>query len=143
MSGETMRQGGVHGSNGHGSDGHGTHGEGSHHDDFGAHGTFRGYVTGFLLSVVLTAIPFWLVASHAVGPLATAILILGLGLTQILVHMVYFLHLNTRSEGGWNFLAAIFTVVLVVIAIAGSIWVMYNLNFNMLPMPSNAIGVGG
>ncbi|WP_127901970.1 cytochrome o ubiquinol oxidase subunit IV [Solirhodobacter olei] len=112
------------------------------HEEFGAHGTVRGYLTGFVLSVILTAIPFWLVVSRATGPLATAVLILAMALIQIGVHMIYFLHLNTRSEGGWNILAAIFTVVLVVIAISGSIWVMYNLDINMMPMSGNQIGAG-
>ena len=112
------------------------------HGEFGVHATRRGYLTGFVLSLILTAIPFWLVASHAVGTLATAILILLMALIQIVVHMVYFLHLNTQSEGGWNFLAAIFTVVLVAIAISGSIWVMYNLDINMMPLPGNDIGLG-
>ena len=52
----------------------------------------------------------------------------------MLVHIVYFLHLDTRSQGGWNMLAAIFTVVLVVITIAGSLWVMFHMNANMMPM---------
>ena len=41
--------------------------------------------------------------------------------------------MNTKSEGGWNFLALIFTLVIVAIAIAGSLWVMYHLNTNMMP----------
>jgi cytochrome o ubiquinol oxidase operon protein cyoD len=52
---------------------------------------------------------------------------------QIVVHMIYFLHMNTHSEGGWSMLALIFTVVLVVIVLSGSIWVMYHLNHNMMP----------
>jgi len=49
------------------------------------------------------------------------------------VHMVYFLHMNTRVEGGWSMLALVFTLVLVVITLSGSIWVMYHLNTNMMP----------
>jgi cytochrome o ubiquinol oxidase operon protein cyoD len=48
--------------------------------------------------------------------------------------MIYFLHLDTKSEGGWNMMALIFTIVLVVIALSGSLWVMYHLNANMMPM---------
>jgi cytochrome o ubiquinol oxidase operon protein cyoD len=112
------------------------------HNEFGTHATLRGYLAGFVLAVILTAIPFYLVATHVLGAVATSVLILALALIQIVVHMVYFLHLNTHSEGGWNFLATIFTVVLVVIAISGSIWVMYNLDINMMPMPGNSIGTG-
>ena len=48
--------------------------------------------------------------------------------------MVYFLHMNTKSEGGWSFLALMFTMVLLGITLSGSIWVMYHLNTNMMPM---------
>ena len=52
---------------------------------------------------------------------------------QIVVHMIYFLHMNTKSEGGWTMMALIFTLILVVIVLTGSIWVMYHLNANMMP----------
>jgi len=102
-------------------------------DDVGYHATVKGYVIGFLLSVVLTAIPFWLVMGHVLDPKTTAFVILGFAAVQIIVHMVYFLHMNTRSEGGWTMLALIFTVVLVVITLSGSLWVMFHLNHNMMP----------
>ena len=99
------------------------------------HGTMRGYVTGFVLSVVLTAIPFWLVMGHVIADAKIlAPVVMGLGAVQIVVHMIYFLHMNTRSEGGWTVLALIFTVVIVVITLSGSIWVMDHLNANMMPM---------
>jgi cytochrome o ubiquinol oxidase operon protein cyoD len=110
------------------------HGHG-HGDEGAPHGSFKGYMTGFLLSVVLTAIPFWLVMAKVFqDKQVTVVIILAFALVQILVHMVYFLHMNTSSEGGWNMLALIFTLVLVVIALSGSLWVTYHLNANMMPM---------
>ena len=104
------------------------------HEEAG-HGSFGGYLTGFGLSVLLTAIPFWLVMAHVVADSrVAALLVMGIGFVQIIVHMVYFLHMNTKSEGGWTMLALIFTVVMVVITLAGSIWVMYHMNANMMPM---------
>jgi len=120
----------AHGQDVHGQDVHGqdVHGSGE------AHGSLRGYLTGFVLSVILTAIPFWLVMSGALGSTtATALAIMGLAVVQIVVHMVYFLHMNFRSEGGWTMLALAFTLILVVITLAGSLWVMYHLNTNMMP----------
>jgi cytochrome o ubiquinol oxidase subunit IV len=115
---------------------HLVHDDSAHDDhDDGAHGTVAGYVNGFILSLVLTAIPFWLVMSGgAISSGVTALVILAFAAVQIVVHMVYFLHMNTRSEHGWSILALIFTVVLVVIMLAGSLWVMYHLNTNMMPM---------
>lgn len=113
--------------------GHG-HDHGHDHDDGHAHGSMRGYLTGFGLSVVLTAIPFWLVMTGALGnTTATALAIMAFAVVQILVHMVFFLHMNGRSEGGWTMLALIFTLILVVITLTGSLWVMYHLNTNMMP----------
>ncbi|MBP2292765.1 cytochrome o ubiquinol oxidase subunit IV [Azospirillum rugosum] len=118
---------------GHGH-GHG-HGHVDHHDDGHAHGTFRSYMFGFVLSVILTAIPFWLVMTGTLDNTQTALAIMALAAVQIVVHMIYFLHMNGRVEGGWSMLAMIFTIIVVVICLAGSLWVMYHLNTNMMPMP--------
>lgn len=105
------------------------------HDDLGIHATFGGYMTGFVLAVILTIIPFWVVTGHVFEKSSTtAVVILGLAAVQIVVHMIYFLHMNTKSEGGWNMLALVFTIVLVVITLSGSIWIMYHLNHNMMPL---------
>ncbi len=107
------------------------------HDDHGgaAHGSLKSYLIGFGLSVILTAIPFWLVMTGAIADKAvTALIVLVLAAVQIVVHMIYFLHMNTRSENGWTMMALIFTVIMVVIALTGSLWVMHHLNINMMPM---------
>ncbi len=107
-----------------------------HHDshDAAPHGSLRGYMIGFVLSVILTGIPFWLVMTGALGnATATAFAIMGFAVVQIVVHMVFFLHMNFRSEGGWTMLALGFTLILVVITLAGSLWVMYHMNTNMMP----------
>ncbi|OWT57501.1 cytochrome o ubiquinol oxidase subunit IV [Candidimonas nitroreducens] len=116
---------------------HGHEGGHAHHhdhDDGAGHGTFRSYLVGFVLAVILTAVPFWLVMDKVFASAGTtAMLLLGLGAIQIIVHMIYFLHMNAKSEGGWNMLALIFTIVLVVITLSGSLWVMYHMNANMMP----------
>ena len=104
------------------------------HEDVGYHATVKGYVVGFLLSVVLTAIPFWLVMAKVLPPGITGAVVLVFAAVQMVVHMVYFLHLNAKVEGGWSLLALAFTGVLVAIVLAGSIWVMYHLNTNMMPV---------
>jgi cytochrome o ubiquinol oxidase subunit IV len=103
------------------------------HDDVGYHATVKGYGIGFMLSLILTAIPFWLVMAKVLPANLTAPIILGFAAVQMVVHMVYFLHLNAKVEGGWSMLALVFTVALVVIMLAGSIWVMYHMNTNMMP----------
>jgi cytochrome o ubiquinol oxidase subunit IV len=102
-------------------------------DNHGAsHGSAKSYLIGFVLSVILTAIPFWMVmdgsASHAMvlgTVVATAVI-------QIFVHLAYFLHMNTSSEERWNLIALVFTVLIIAIVVVGSLWIMYNLNVNMM-----------
>ena len=116
-------------------DNHDHHGHDDHHEDDGPHSTVKGYAIGFVLSVILTVIPFYLVMAKVFDSSSTtALVILGFAAVQIVVHMVYFLHMNTKVEGGLSMLALIFTLVLVVITLAGSLWVMYHLNHNMMPM---------
>jgi cytochrome o ubiquinol oxidase subunit IV len=98
-----------------------------------AHGSVKSYLTGFLLSAVLTFIPFALVMSGA-WPAATIIPIcIALGVAQIIVHLVYFLHMNGASTQSWNMAAFVFTLLIVAILVAGSLWVMYHLDVNMMP----------
>lgn len=120
----------------HGHHGHDDHGHDHDHDHDDGHepSTFKGYMTGFVLAVILTVIPFWLVMGKVFEQSSTtALFLMGFAAVQIVVHMVYFLHMNARSEGGWNMLALIFTLVIVAITLAGSIWVMFHLNQNMMP----------
>jgi cytochrome o ubiquinol oxidase subunit IV len=112
-----------------------THDDPGHEDDSDYHATTQGYLIGFVLSVLLTALPFWLVMGKVLpGPVWTSAAVLLLAAVQVVVHMVYFLHMNAKVEQGWSLLALIFTVVLIVIMLAGSVWVMHHLNTNMMPV---------
>jgi cytochrome o ubiquinol oxidase subunit IV len=99
-----------------------------------AHGSLRSYLIGFGLSVILTAIPFWLVMSGVLdSKQATALTITVFAAAQIVVHMIFFLHMSAGSENGWTMMALIFTLFIVGITLSGSLWVMYHLNANMMP----------
>ena len=105
-----------------------------HHEEEGPHCSFSGYMIGFLLSVFLTAIPFWLVMGDVFSSKGlTIVVIMAFAAVQIVVDTIYFLHMNFHSEGGWNMLALLFTAVLLFITLAGSLWVMYHMNANMMP----------
>jgi len=104
------------------------------HGDTHGHGSRRSYLIGFALSSVLTAIPFWLVMSDVLGdPGATSIAVIVFAVLQIVVHTICFLHVNTQAEGGWTLVAYVFTGVILLITILGSLWIMYHLNTNMMP----------
>ena len=106
-------------------------------------GSVRSYMTGFVLSVILTAIPFAVVMGGGFeSRLLTMAVVVGMAVVQIVVHMVYFLHMNTRSDEGWTMMALIFTLIILVVVLAGSIWVMYHMNTNMMPtMDHEALGI--
>ncbi|MBV8250539.1 MAG: cytochrome o ubiquinol oxidase subunit IV [Comamonas sp.] len=111
---------------------HAGHDDHHAHDDL--HVSLGDYVKGFILAVILTAIPFALVMGNVIQDRATAVAVLGLfAVVQIIVHMVYFLHMNGKIQGGWTMLSTIFTVVFVAIGIAGTLWVMFHMNTNMMP----------
>ena len=114
------------------------HGPAHHFDELDhdtLHITVGGYVTGFVLSVILTAIPFWLVMAKVfANSTVTIFVILALAMVQIYVHMVFFLHMTSKAEGGWTWMSLIFTLVLLVIALSGSLWIMYHLKTNTMPL---------
>lgn len=115
----------------------------THGDAPGVHYSLKDYTTGFVLAVILTVIPFWLVMGNVLDPSTTKFVILGFAGVQLIVHMVYFLHMNSKSEGGWNMMALILTIVLLVIVLSGSIWVMHHMNANMMPGMGDAAAVTG
>jgi len=94
----------------------------------------RGYLIGLLLAAGLTAASFYLCFSGLIyGPAIPAALI-ALAVAQMGVHLVFFLHLTTGPDNTNNALALAFGVLIVTLLIGGSLWIMANLNHNMLPM---------
>ena len=106
---------------------------GEPHGDGAGHGTVQSYLVGFGLSVFLTVIPFALVMSGMVPSATVVPICIGFAVTQIGVHLVYFLHMNTASSQAWNMAAFVFTIIILVILVVGSLWVMYHLDVNMMP----------
>ncbi len=103
----------------------------SHHD--AAHGSVKSYAVGFLLSVVLTVVPFWLVMSGSFDKWTTVITILLFAVVQIAVHLKYFLHLTlTNEEGRLNTLTFLFSALIIVLVVGLSIWIIYASNAMMM-----------
>ena len=85
------------------------------------------YLTGFVLAVVLTAIPFVVVAKHMLSPVNTMLLIAVTAVLQSLVHLRFFLGLHLATSPRENLLAISFTAVLIVLMVGGSFWIMIDL----------------
>lgn len=94
--------------------------------------TLSSYIVGLLLCVVLTLIAFGLVETRAVSDTCLYVSLAGLAIVQLLVQCVCFLRLNTSHEGKWNLLPFLFTIFIIAILVGGSLWIMYNLNYNMM-----------
>ncbi|RXJ73214.1 cytochrome o ubiquinol oxidase subunit IV [Veronia nyctiphanis] len=97
-----------------------------------AHGSVKEYVQGLIFSIVLTMVPFAMVMAEIGSKQLIVGVIMIFAVAQILVQLVYFLHMNTSSEQMWNTSSAVFVVVIVAIILVGSLWIMDHLNHNML-----------
>lgn len=92
------------------------------------------YLIGLALSAVLTAAAFYLAEAQLVWRPAIPVALSVLAVAQIGVHLVFFLHLTTAPDNVNNALALAFGALIVALVIGGSLWIMYHLNQNMLPM---------
>ena len=97
-----------------------------------AHGSIKEYTKGLTCSVALTLIPFSLVMAEIGSTQFIVGVIMVCAAAQILVQLIYFLHMNTSSKQMWNTSSAVFVVVIVAILLIGSLWIMQHLNHNML-----------
>ena len=94
--------------------------------------TLAGYVTGFILSFLLTTIAFLIVGKRVLNPTGLYLAISVLALLQFMVQSIFFLRLNADPEGRWNLYPFIFAIFVVIVVIGGSLWIMYNLNIRMM-----------
>ncbi len=97
-----------------------------------SHGSSRNYLTGFLLCAILTVIPFALVMNPVFSRPATLLILVAFAVVQIVVQLIYFLHMNRSSEGGWNLISFVFTLVILFIVVALSIWIIWSMHFHMM-----------
>ncbi len=94
--------------------------------------THKSYLTGFVLALILTAIPFALVWIGVLPASATFVVIAIAAVIQVLVHLRFFLHLNFTTTPRENLLAIAFAAVLIFIMVGGSIWIMFDLHYRMM-----------
>jgi len=93
----------------------------------------RWYVLGLVISAVLTAAAFLSVGTHLIYAPGIVMAVVVFGLAQVGIHLVFFLHLTTAPDNSNNALALAFGFLIVCLIVFGSLWIMYNLNHNMIP----------
>jgi cytochrome o ubiquinol oxidase operon protein cyoD len=91
-------------------------------------------IAGFALSIVLTLVALFLAVQRIFSGWALLTAVVGLGAVQACVQLVAFLHVGLESKPRWNLIHLLFLFVVMVAVVGGSLWIMYNLNDNVMPM---------
>jgi cytochrome o ubiquinol oxidase operon protein cyoD len=97
------------------------------------------YLWGLGFATVLTIASFWAAATHLIWGPAVPVALIVLAVAQMGVHLVFFLHITTGPDNTNNVLALAFGVLVVFLLVGGSIWIMANLNANMMPVPMDQL----
>lgn len=96
------------------------------------HGSVKSYLIGFVLSVVLTLIPFLMVMNGSASKTTLLVIIAVTAVIQLIVQLVCFLHMGTSHDERWNLISFIFTAIVILLLVGLSIWIMWSLNANMM-----------
>ena len=107
---------------------------GDEHAEGGIAQRVLGYLIGLGLAILLTATSFFVAGTNLVWEPSIPVALVVLAIAQMGVHLVFFLHITTGPDNTNNVLALAFGVLIVVLVMGGSLWIMANLNHNMMPM---------
>jgi cytochrome o ubiquinol oxidase operon protein cyoD len=97
-------------------------------------GSFATYTVGLVFALLLTGASFIVSQTHLLWAPGVPAGLAVLAIAQMGVHLVFFIHISTGPDNTNNVLALAFGVLIVTLVIAGSLWIMANLNANMMPM---------
>lgn len=95
-------------------------------------GSFKSYLLGFLLSVLLTLGMYFSATQKVFSKGGLLFIIVGLALVQMFVQFVFFLHLGKESKPRWGVMVFLFMLLIVVVLVFGSLWIMNNLDYRMM-----------
>jgi cytochrome o ubiquinol oxidase operon protein cyoD len=107
---------------------------GEEHEEGGVAQRITVYLVGLGLAILLTATSFFIAGTDLVWQPSIPVALVVLAIAQMGVHLVFFLHITTGSDNTNNVLALAFGVLIVILLMGGSLWIMANLNHNMMPM---------
>ncbi|MNG07917.1 Cytochrome bo(3) ubiquinol oxidase subunit 4 [compost metagenome] len=104
----------------------------SHDSHDAGHGSVKSYAIGFILSVILTLIPFGLVMYPTLPKSITLMIVVAFAVIQVLVHLVYFLHLDRSAAQRNNVIAFVFAAIVIVLLVGLSLWIMFSIHTFMM-----------
>lgn len=96
------------------------------------HGTMEAYIIGFILSLIFTFFPYYLVSHRVIQGTPLLVTIVGFGVLQMLVQVLFFLHLGRGRGPSWQQIFFAGTIVTILVVVGGSIIITSNLHHNML-----------
>jgi cytochrome o ubiquinol oxidase operon protein cyoD len=105
---------------------------------------FATYIIGFLLSIILTTVAYIFAMDHITSRhemFSHAFLIplfIVLAFIQLVVQLIYFLHIGADKKSRWNLVFFVSTFSIVLLVVVASLWIMYHLNYNMTPQQMNS-----
>lgn len=120
---------------------HHSHDAGHHDAAHADHGSTKSYLVGFALSVLLTLASFGVVMSGLVPHDLMMPGIIVFGVAQLVVQLVCFLHMGTSPSQRSNLAIMLFTLLILAIVVVGSLWVLHNMNVNMMHPTSHMMPV--
>ena len=97
-------------------------------------GSLTTYFVGFVLSLLLTFTAYFLVVDKVFTGGSLDLAIVALGVVQMIVQVIFFLHLGSETKPRWNLFLFIFMLIIIVTVVFGTLWIMNNLNENLMPM---------
>jgi len=103
----------------------------TNHEHPATHGSYAAYIVGFILSIVLTLVAYFTIVNGWLAGRGALLFVAALAIVQLLVQLLFFLHLGDERGPRWNLMTFLFAGLVVVIVVVGSLWIMYNLNHNM------------
>lgn len=104
-----------------------------------AHGSMASYTSGFVLSIIFTITAYIFVTHHIFSGWTLIFALVIVALFQMLVQLIFFLHLGRKSSSKWNIIVFLFMILVVGIVVVGSLWIMYNLDYRMMPMSDQKV----
>ncbi len=106
----------------------------------GSQNALYSYIIGFALSLLLTIIPYSIVTERVFSQKSLLVGVVLFGIAQLIVQVIFFLHLPAKTKPFWNIIVFIFTLIIIMFLVVGTLWIMYHLNYNMMgvsPFKSN------
>ncbi len=95
--------------------------------------SFKPLAIGFVFSILLLTSSFFLLTRHHLKNPELDMVLWGFSTLQAVIQLIFFFHVGLRNKPRWHMITLFFTLLVILIVIAGTLWITSNLNYNMMP----------